>query len=268
MSRHATLSRDRAIASAFDAQAEQFERAPVQSDPSALGRLVEAADLPSGSRVLDVGCGPGLVAEALLEAGHDVVGIDLSTEMISRARLRCERFGNRATFRVGSLFDEPLSASSKFDACLSRYVLHHVEEVERFMALQGRLVRLGGIVVLCDHTTDPDPEARAWHQRVERLRDHSHASNATPGELADLLTVSGLESVRLTEEEFALDFDEWFDRGTPQETKAEVRRLLLSGPRAHGFTPKPLPDGRIRIECWRATARGVKPARPGPNEFG
>ena len=77
---------DQALARAFDVQAPRFERAPVQSDPAALERLVRFAGFPPGSRILDAGCGPGLVCEALLSAGYRVVGVDLSREMIERAR--------------------------------------------------------------------------------------------------------------------------------------------------------------------------------------
>src|SRR4051794_30688475 len=65
---------DRDLAKAFDGQAAQFERAPVQADKSALGRLVAFAALPPGARVADAGCGPGLVAEAFLAAGFHVHG--------------------------------------------------------------------------------------------------------------------------------------------------------------------------------------------------
>jgi predicted TPR repeat methyltransferase len=91
-----TPSHDRNLASAFDGQAALFEKAPVQTDPAALARLVEAAAFPPDSLVLDAGCGPGLVSQALLEAGHRVFGVDLSTEMIDRAEARCGRFGDRA----------------------------------------------------------------------------------------------------------------------------------------------------------------------------
>src|SRR6516162_598475 len=94
---------DHALASAFDGQAAMFERALVQSDPAALERLVEAADLPPDSLVLDAGCGPGLVSEALLKAGHRVVGVDLSAEIIARAEIRCAQYGDRAHFRRISL---------------------------------------------------------------------------------------------------------------------------------------------------------------------
>src|ERR1700753_2444474 len=94
---------DKALATAFDGQAAKFERAPVQSDPAALKRLVQFAAFPPESRVLDAGCGPGLVSGALLDAGHRVVGVDLSAEMVARARTRCAPFGDRAQFEQTSL---------------------------------------------------------------------------------------------------------------------------------------------------------------------
>ena len=77
---------DQDLSRAFDSQAPKFERAPVQSDPVAIERLVREAGLPPGGLVLDAGCGPGLVAAAFLEAGFRLVGVDLSAEMIARAR--------------------------------------------------------------------------------------------------------------------------------------------------------------------------------------
>ena len=56
-----------------------------------------------------------------------------------------------------------------------------------------------------------------------------------------------------------LDFDEWFDRGTPAEDKAAVRERLLSGASARGFRPMPQDDGRVGIEGWIAIVRGLKP---------
>src|SRR5438045_1414960 len=94
---------DERLAAAFDGQAAQFERAPVQSDPAALERLVRMADLPPGAWVLDAGCGPGLVSAALLHAGCRVLGVDLSNEMIARARRRCEAYGSRAQFERKSV---------------------------------------------------------------------------------------------------------------------------------------------------------------------
>jgi hypothetical protein len=80
----------------------------------------------------------------------------------------------------------------------------------------------------------------------------------TPGELVDLAARAGLEQLRMAEEPFELDFDEWFDRGTPSASKAGLARLLQAG-RARGCTPIPRKDGGISIRCFRNIVRGVKP---------
>lgn len=253
---------DRNLAAAFDGQAAEFERAPVQSNPATLARLVQMADMPAGGRVLDAGCGPGLVSEALLRAGCRVHGVDLSAEMIARARQRCAPHGERASFEQKSLFDPSLTGP--FDGAISRFVLHHTPDPIAFLRRQVELLRPGGIVTACDHTTDPDDARADWHQRIERGRDHTHTRNPTPGQLLDWMAAAGLSDLRLVEEPLVLDFDEWFDRGTPAEDKQTVRRLLLSGNSARGFHPRLQDDGRVRIEGWLALVRGVKPSGQNP----
>jgi SAM-dependent methyltransferase len=248
---------ERELAEAFDRQAERFETAPVQSDPAALARLVQFADLPAGSLLLDAGCGPGLVSAAFLEAGHRVVGVDLSAEMIARARRRCLRFGDRAGFEQTSLFEPSLCGP--FDAAVSRFVLHHTPDPSLFARRQFELLRSGGTIVLCDHTTDPDSDKAQHHHRLECARDGTHVRNLTAGGLADVIAATGFEQVRLIEEPFTLDFDEWFDRGTPTEDKESVRTKLVQGPPVRGFRAERLPGGAVRIHCWRVLVRGTKP---------
>jgi SAM-dependent methyltransferase len=249
---------DQALASAFDGQAPKFERAPVQSDPVALKHLVATANFPPNSLVLDAGCGPGLVSAALLEAGHRVEGVDLSSEMIARARQRCAPYGDRARFQQSSVYDPTLTGP--YDGAISRYVLHHVTDRAAFIARQVALVRPGGVVVLSDHTSDPDLALADGHEELERARDRTHVRNLSPGGLVDLLAAAGLVDLSLVEEAFELDFDEWFDRGTPTAPKEEVRARLLSAPTVRGFRVRAQPDGRVAMDCFRAIVRGVKPA--------
>ncbi len=253
------MNHDDDLSKAFDAQAALFERAPVQSDPQAIGRLIRNADFPDGALVLDAGCGPGLVSHALLDAGFRVIGVDLSREMIERAQKRCAAWGKAAQFQQGSLFDAFPGEFAPFDATLSRYVLHHSFEPEEFLARQAALLRPGGVLVACDHMTDTNSARAAFHRDIEVARDTTHTRSLTSGQLVDLFASVGLNDVSLQEETFFLDFDEWFDRGTPADSKENVRKLLLSGPAVRGFTPTVQADGTIRLACIRATVRGVKP---------
>lgn len=246
---------DEALSRAFDGQAPRFERSAVVADAASLARLVELAGLAPGGHVLDAGCGPGLVAEAFLAAGYRVTGVDLSAEMVARARARCARFGDRGAFERRRLDD--VAAAPAFDGSVSRLVLHHVEDPVAFVAAQAARVRPGCAVIASDHVTDPDPAKARWHAGIERARDVTHVRNLTAGELADAFARAGLAEVRLVEEALELDFDEWFDRGTPGAPKEEVRRQLLAGA-ARGFEPEPRPDGHVAIRVVRALVRGVR----------
>ncbi|WP_165245797.1 class I SAM-dependent methyltransferase [Paludisphaera soli] len=249
---------DENLSEAFDHQAARFEKAPVQTDPTALESLVRAADFHPAARLLDAGCGPGLVSEAFLKAGFQVVGVDLSPVMVDRARLRCGFARESARFLQGSVHGPALDELAPFDGAYSRYVLHHVVDPRDFLARQVELIRPGGIVVLCDHLTDPDPALARLHQKLEVARDRTHTRNLTGGEIVDLFAAAGLRDVRYVEEEFTLDFDEWFDRGTPGEAKDDVREAMLRGLDARGFRTVPEAGSSIRLDCVRAIVRGVK----------
>jgi len=247
------------LAEAFDGQAALFENAPVQTDPAALQRLVAFADLPADSLIFDAGCGPGLVSLALLQAGHRVVGVDLSAAMIDRARTRAAAFGDRAWFDRRAV--DTADGGTTYDGSISRYVLHHVEDPAKFLRDQVQLIRPGGVLILSDHTTDPDPARAADHVTIEQLRDRTHTRNLTLASIIDLFTWVGLESIRAVEEPFTLDFDEWFDRGTPTASKREARDRIMTTPPNRGFRVEAAADGRLTIHCWRAIVRGVVPGQ-------
>jgi SAM-dependent methyltransferase len=256
-----------AVARAFDGQAAAFERAPIQTDPRLLEGLVRFAELPAGARVLDAGCGPGLVSEALLAhpGGYRVLGCDLSAEMVARARARCAGAGGRAeVVRADALEvagEIAGAARPPVDAIVSRLVVHHVPDPAAFVDGLTRALPPGGALVLADHLGDPDPRLAAWHTRVEAMRDTTHVRNLTGGELVDLMARAGLGDLRLEERGVATDFDEWFARGTPGATREECLSLLLDpgGAGSRAWRATPLPDGGVRIEGVVAFVRGTRP---------
>jgi SAM-dependent methyltransferase len=107
--------------------------------------LVLAA-LPSGlSRVLEVGCGDGLLSAALVEAGvPHVVGLDVDRPVLDRARARHE--GKGIEWVHGDVLHVALEPAS-FDAVVSVSALHHMD-AERSLCRFGQLTRPGGTVVV------------------------------------------------------------------------------------------------------------------------
>jgi 2-polyprenyl-6-hydroxyphenyl methylase/3-demethylubiquinone-9 3-methyltransferase len=100
----------------------------------------------AGARVLDVGCGGGLLCEALARAGAQVTGIDLAPGMIEVARLHAAEQGLDITYKVESAEQIASANPAGFDVVTCMEMLEHVPDPERMVGTLGTLVRPGGAV--------------------------------------------------------------------------------------------------------------------------
>ncbi|MDJ0813913.1 MAG: bifunctional 2-polyprenyl-6-hydroxyphenol methylase/3-demethylubiquinol 3-O-methyltransferase UbiG [Woeseiaceae bacterium] len=110
--------------------------------------LDAAKDAPlSGLRVLDVGCGGGILAESMAKLGADVTGIDVVEKNIQIARLHAGESGLDIDYRV--LPASALAADGyKFDVVLNMEVVEHVADLDAFMRDCNELVEDGGATVV------------------------------------------------------------------------------------------------------------------------
>src|SRR5690606_9745988 len=110
------------------------------------GRDATPARALEGLRLLDIGCGAGLVSEPLARMGATMTGIDPSPEIVATARLHAEESGLGIDYRATTA--EAIAAGGEtFDAVLILEVVEHVNDVGQFVATVGQLVRPGGIVI-------------------------------------------------------------------------------------------------------------------------
>ena len=106
--------------------------------------------LPRDLVIADVGCGTGSLTVELARFARKVIGIDLSHEMLRRARgVASERALHNVEFRRGDTLDLPLPARS-VDAAFSVMVLHFLADPERAIGELCRITRPGGSVILVD----------------------------------------------------------------------------------------------------------------------
>lgn len=127
----------------YDAMAEGYERERHCGYHAFLDRVeVESvADLARGADVLEVGCGTGLILRRLAPLARRVAGVDLSAEMLRKARDRVP------SVVQGSALALPFPDRS-FDVAVSFKVLAHIPEVRAAVAEMARVVRPGGHVAL------------------------------------------------------------------------------------------------------------------------
>src|SRR5581483_1299253 len=101
--------------------------------------LLDAIEIEPGARLLDVCCGPGLIAEAAQQRGATAIGLDFSPDMLLIARARCPEI----EFRQGDAQALPFDAGS-FDVVVMNFGLLHLAEPERAFAEAARVLRRGG----------------------------------------------------------------------------------------------------------------------------
>ncbi len=127
----------------YDAMAAGYERERHRGYHAFLDEAEVAcvADLVRGAEVLEVGCGTGLILKRLEPLARRVVGVDLSGEMLGRARVRVP------TVAQASALSLPF-ADGSFDVAVSFKVLAHIPEVRAAVAEMARVVRPGGHLAL------------------------------------------------------------------------------------------------------------------------
>jgi len=156
-------------------------------------RILDAARLAPGGRVLDVGCGTGTLALLAAETvGSDgrVDGIDPSPEMIARARSKVDRSGQSVHFQEAGIESLPFPDRS-FDAVLSSLMFHHLDSSLQEAGLREilRVLAPGGRLLLLEHIASGRPRTFRWQQRVDPLWHHlacgCHLTRPTPDTLRD-----------------------------------------------------------------------------------
>ncbi len=163
-------------------------------------RTLAALGLQAGERVMDVGCGPGLLAQDMALAvgpGGQVTGFDLSPDMLALAQKRCAGLPQVA-FDQGTIEKLP-AASDSLDAVACIQVLLYVEDVTRALKEIHRILKPGGRIAVLETdwrglviNSDDD----ALLRKIIAGWDSAVASPNLPTRLAPLLRSLGFAAIK------------------------------------------------------------------------
>ena len=97
-------------------------------------------------KILDIGCGGGLLSEPMSRLGADVTGIDASEKNIQVAKLHAEK--NKLNIKYFSTSPEKFKTDIKFDVILNMEIIEHVEDVDYFLKSSASLLKKDGIMFI------------------------------------------------------------------------------------------------------------------------
>ena len=153
-------------------------------------------------RILDVGCGGGILSEALAKAGAQVTGLDLSEASLHAARKHAQDQGLSIDYRYESVQDVAEKHAGTFDAITCMEMLEHVPEPGKVIAACAKALKPGGHAFYS--TINRTPKAFLFAivggEYILRLLPrgtHSYSKLIRPGEMKNWNREAGLEFVRL-----------------------------------------------------------------------
>ena len=163
-------------------------------------------------KILDIGCGGGLLSEPMSRLGADVMGIDASDKNIEIAKFHAKKDNLNIKYLCAS--PEQLNTSTKFDVILNMEIVEHVKDVDFFLQSCSKLLRKNGImfVATINRTLKSYFFAIIGAEYILRwlpIGTHEWEKFVKPGELVKILKKYDLRLDSLDGMKFNLLRDEW-----------------------------------------------------------
>ncbi len=187
--------------------------------------MLRFSGVSANDTVLDVACGPGIIACGFAALAGRVTGIDLTPAMLEQAcALQAERSLSNLTWVQGDVTALPF-ADSSFSIVVTRYTFHHFLSPQAVLREMVRVCRPGGRVVVSDIT--PDPAKLAAYDHFETLRDPSHAHALPLDALRGLFARADLRQVEIESFRREMEFDFLLSGSFPNPGDAERMRVMI-----------------------------------------
>ena len=153
----------------------------------------------AGLRILDIGCGGGLLSEPMARLGADVVGADAAARNIPVAQVHAEQSGLKIDYRITTA-EDMAAAGEQFDVVLNMEVVEHVADPLAYLTACRQLLKPGGLMLCSTLNRNPKSFMMAivgaeWVMRWLPKGTHDWAKFITPAELYDLIRKAGLDPV-------------------------------------------------------------------------
>lgn len=210
----------------FTRQAAPFAAAASIRNEEALNRIVQWAGAGPHDTILDVACGPGLLACAFARVAQHATGVDMTPAMLEQARKTQQEQGlKNVSWQQGDVYSLPFPAA-QFSIVSSRFAFHHLQDPLAALKEMQRVCKRGGKILVADMA--PLPEKAAALNAAELLRDPSHVRALPVDELRGLFELAGLPAAQVSCYRMEGELEELLARSFPHECDADRLRTIFA----------------------------------------
>jgi SAM-dependent methyltransferase/glutathione S-transferase len=216
----------------FGKRSDRYGKDHILADVSDVEAGLKSLNLRAGRKALDVATGGGHTAVYLASLGIDVTASDITPEMLKRTgELAAER-GLSVTLKQHAAEALPYEDSA-FDLVTCRVAPHHFSAPDKFVSEAARVLKMYGFLVVIDPVVlDDHPEAGAWLNELEKLRDPSHVRLIRPFEWRQWCVQSGLTVRECEIKTLKMPDINWYLEvaNTPEENRKKIMEMVARAP--------------------------------------
>lgn len=246
----------------FGAAASGYVTSDVHAQGESLAALLELTAPQPNWQVLDVATGAGHTALLFAPKVAHVVALDLTEAMLVETQNLARRRGIRNLETVRGDAEAIPFPAGRFDLVTCRLAFHHFPNPESATAELVRVIKPGGFLGFTDNITVEEPDAAAFYNAYEKLRDPSHYWVGSQPSLIDRFKKAGLEVTHSRSFTKEFEFQSWADR---QHVAERDKRTLLEMMQQVPDTLQRLfqprwADGTMYFQLWETVIVARKPA--------
>jgi ubiquinone/menaquinone biosynthesis C-methylase UbiE len=210
----------------FTRQAAPFSAAASIRNEEALQRIVRMTDAGPEDTVLDVACGPGLLACAFAPVVRHVTGVDVTPAMLDQARALQRAKGIlNVTWDIADVPPLPYG-DGQVSIVTCRFSFHHMLDPLAVLKEMRRVCAPGGRVLVADLA--PDAAKAGAFNAAEELRDPSHVRAMPLEELLDLFRRAGFPETRRETYRLEGELEDLLSRSFPEPGDADRLRQIYA----------------------------------------